>query len=150
MLNLVYLHLLPSIYLALRILWKEKYTMQKQLSLWNRALRLFHLAISKFLKNNIFLLWNIIDIYPYVSFRCITWVSICMYFEIITTVSLVNTHHQHKYNTFFLENFSGGSRISLVAQMIKYLPTMRETRVHSLGQEDSLKKKMATHSCILA
>ena len=31
-----------------------------------------------------------------------------MYYETITTVSLVNTHHQHNYNIFFLENFSGG------------------------------------------
>ena len=31
---------------------------------------------------------------------------------------------------------------SLVAQMAKYLPAMWETQVHSLGQEDSLKKGM--------
>ena len=40
--------------------------------------------------------------------------------------------------------------ISLVAQMVKHLPTMRETRVQSLGQEDLLQKEMATHSSILA
>ena len=34
--------------------------------------------------------------------------------------------------------------------MVKCLPTMRETRLHSLGQEDLLEKEMATHSCILA
>jgi len=39
---------------------------------------------------------------------------------------------------------------SLVAQMGKRLPTMRETRVQSLGQEDLLEKGMATHSSILA
>ena len=39
---------------------------------------------------------------------------------------------------------------SLVAQMVKHLPTMRVTQVLSLGQEDSLEKKMATHSIILA
>ena len=39
---------------------------------------------------------------------------------------------------------------SLVAQMVKRLPTMRETRVQSLGQEDLLEKEMATHSSILA
>ena len=39
---------------------------------------------------------------------------------------------------------------SLVAQMVKHLPTMRETQVQSLGQEDPLKKEMATHSSILA
>ena len=37
-----------------------------------------------------------------------------------------------------------------VAQMVKHLPTMRETRVQSLGQEDLLEKEMATHSSILA
>ena len=39
---------------------------------------------------------------------------------------------------------------SLVAQMVKHLPTMWETRVQSLGQEDLLEKKMAIHSSILA
>ena len=34
--------------------------------------------------------------------------------------------------------------------MVKRLPTMRETGVQSLGQEDPLKKEMATHSSILA
>ena len=39
---------------------------------------------------------------------------------------------------------------SLVAQVVKNLPTMRKTRVQSLGWEDPLKKGMATHSGILA
>ena len=39
---------------------------------------------------------------------------------------------------------------SLVAQMVKRLLTMRETRVQSLGWEDLLEKEMATHSSILA
>ena len=34
---------------------------------------------------------------------------------------------------------------SLVAQMVKHLPTMQETWVRSLGWEDSLEKEMATH-----
>ena len=38
---------------------------------------------------------------------------------------------------------------SLVAQMVKNLLAMQETRVQSLGQEDSLEKGMATHSGIL-
>ena len=37
-------------------------------------------------------------------------------------------------------------RTSLVAQMVKHLPTMRETWVQSLAQEDLLGKKMAIHS----
>ena len=39
---------------------------------------------------------------------------------------------------------------SLVAQTVKCLPTMRETQVQPLGQEDLLEKEMATHSSILA
>ena len=39
---------------------------------------------------------------------------------------------------------------SLVAQTEKRLPTMRETRVQSLGWEDLLEKEMAIHSSILA
>ena len=39
---------------------------------------------------------------------------------------------------------------SLVAQRLKHLPPMRETRVRSLGQEDPLEKEMATCSSILA
>ena len=39
---------------------------------------------------------------------------------------------------------------SLVAQTVKRLPTMRETWVRSLGQEDTLEKEMATHSSIHA
>ena len=38
---------------------------------------------------------------------------------------------------------------SLVAQMVKSLPAVRETWVQSLGQEDPLEKEMATHSSIL-
>ena len=34
--------------------------------------------------------------------------------------------------------------------MVKHLPTMQETWVQSLGQEDSLEKEMATHSSTLA
>ena len=40
--------------------------------------------------------------------------------------------------------------ISLVAQTVKNLPAMLENQVRSLGQEDPLKKGMATHSSILA
>ena len=42
------------------------------------------------------------------------------------------------------------AQTSLVAQMVKPLPTMQETHVQSLGQEDALEKGMATHSSILA
>ena len=41
-------------------------------------------------------------------------------------------------------------RASLVAQMVKNVPTMRETQFQSLGGEDPPEKGMATHSSILA
>ena len=41
-------------------------------------------------------------------------------------------------------------RVSLVAQLVKNSPAMRETWVRSLGWEDPLEKKKATHSSILA
>ena len=37
-----------------------------------------------------------------------------------------------------------------VAQSVKRLPTMWETRVQSLGQEDLLEKEMAIHLSLLA
>ena len=37
-----------------------------------------------------------------------------------------------------------------MAQIVKKLPAMQETRVQSLGQEDPLEKGMATLSSILA
>ena len=39
---------------------------------------------------------------------------------------------------------------SLVAQMVKHLPTVWETQVLSLSLEDPLEKGMATHSSTLA
>ena len=41
-------------------------------------------------------------------------------------------------------------RASLVAQTVKCLPAMRETRVRFLGREDPLEKEMAIHSSTLA
>ena len=38
---------------------------------------------------------------------------------------------------------------SLVAQMVKRLPTKWKTQVRSLGREDPLEKETATHSSIL-
>ena len=46
--------------------------------------------------------------------------------------------------------YLGINRASLIAQMVKRLPTMQETWVGSLGREDPLEKEMATHFSILA
>ena len=56
------------------------------------------------------------------------------------------------YIKLYLKNIASYSflRSSLVAQLVKSLPAMQDTRVQSLGREDSLKKEMATHSSILA
>ena len=37
-----------------------------------------------------------------------------------------------------------------MAQLVKKLPAMLETRVRSLGQEDPLEKEMAIHSSTIA
>ena len=52
--------------------------------------------------------------------------------------------------TVLFRGFYRGSRASLVPQMLKRLPAMRETWVRSLGREDPLEKEMATHSSTLA
>jgi len=44
----------------------------------------------------------------------------------------------------------GNMFASLVAQMVKNLPSMQETWVRSLGWEDPLEKGKGTHSSILA
>ena len=49
-----------------------------------------------------------------------------------------------------INNNLRGLRASLVAQMVKRLPTMQETRVRSLGLEDPVEKEMATPSRTLA
>ena len=38
----------------------------------------------------------------------------------------------------------------LIAQSVKNLPAVQETRGRSLGREDALEKEMATHSSVLA
>ena len=59
------------------------------------------------------------------------------------------------YLNSFFKFFLFGSRFTYtwsfpVAQMVKSLSAMRDTRVCSLGREDSLEKELATHSSILA
>ena len=55
---------------------------------------------------------------------------------------------QYKY--VFIQPHDQRYGASLVAQMVKNLPAMRETCVRSLGQKDPLEKGMATHSSSLA
>ena len=46
--------------------------------------------------------------------------------------------------------FHGSIWTSLVAQTVKRLSTMQETRVRSLGRDDPLEKEMAIHSSAIA
>ena len=48
-----------------------------------------------------------------------------------------------------LKRLSSSSR-AIVAQTVKRLPAIRETRVRFLGREDPLEKEMAIHSSTLA
>ena len=48
------------------------------------------------------------------------------------------------------EDFRNPKQHPQVAQTVKGLPAMWETRVQSLGREDPLEKEMATHSSTLA
>ena len=52
--------------------------------------------------------------------------------------------HLHKHVQIFVHE------VFLVAQTVKNLPAMQDTRVRSLGQEDPLEKQTETHSNILA
>ena len=54
------------------------------------------------------------------------------------------------YKGFHVSVFGLLHLTSLVAQMVKHLPTMRETQVRSLDWEDPLEKEMAPHSTTLA
>ena len=40
-------------------------------------------------------------------------------------------------------------KISLMVQMVNYLPAMQETQIQFLSREDPLEKGMATHSIII-
>ena len=58
-------------------------------------------------------------------------------------------YRQKNSDFYFLSDFPC-DWTSLVAQMVKHLPTMRETQVQFLGWEDPLEKEMATHSSTVA
>ena len=67
-------------------------------------------------------------------------------------IALPGVHSCHVAIFFYGDFECGAGAIwaSLVAQMVKNMPAMRETCVQSLGQKDPLKKGMATHCSILA
>ena len=66
------------------------------------------------------------------------------------TIALTRLIFVGKVISLLFNVFFPITETSLVAQMVKHLPTMWETQVQSLGQEDLLEKEMAIHSSILA
>ena len=52
--------------------------------------------------------------------------------------------------SIYIANYYLTREASLVAQTVKRLPAMWETRVQFLGREDPLEKEMAIHSSTLA
>ena len=62
---------------------------------------------------------------------------------------IFNARHQQYLNQE-IADVQAGFGTSLVAQTVKNLPAMWETRVRPLGWEDLPEKEMANHSCILA
>ena len=60
------------------------------------------------------------------------------------------TKNQTRLSDFTFTFTKAISWTSLVAQTVKHLSTMRETRVQALGWEDPLEKEMAIHSSTIA
>ena len=101
----------------------------------------------------------------YLNFSCPSWLNFGKTQRAFPPLS-VSVYQQHKIihcvgimsvliNAYLINLWELSIYIiitwaSLVAQTVKRLPTMRETRVWSLGWEDLLEKAMATHSSTLA
>ena len=70
------------------------------------------------------------------------------YFQILTLYYIVKAFLSVLFTCRLVHAFKLHGFWFLVAQTVKRLPTMRETRVQSVGWEDLLEKEMATHSSI--
>uniref|UniRef100_A0AC11E2Q0 Uncharacterized protein n=1 Tax=Ovis aries TaxID=9940 RepID=A0AC11E2Q0_SHEEP len=97
------------------------------------------------------------EILGLISFR-MDWLDLL---AVQGTLKSLLQHHSSKasiiwHSAFFIVQLShpymttGKTIASLVAQMVKRLPAMRETQVGFLGREDPLEKEMAIHSSTLA
>ena len=96
----------------------------------------------------------LIGLFVYLILNCMS----CLYILEINPLSVASfaiifSHSEDCLFILFMVSFAVQkllSLISLVAQMVKNLPAMEETKVQSLDREDALEKEMATHSSILA
>ena len=89
--------------------------------------------------------WRSTYIYTYTHIHIYKYICPCL-FKLSTPTKLSNDKRTL---------FCGSSKCffcgtSLVAQMVKRLSTMQETRVWALGWEDPLEKEMAIHSSTIA
>ena len=66
--------------------------------------------------------------------------------EFVTTISELIEIWRNFFRLMGNDSSLNDREASLVAQTVKRLPAIRETRVQFLGQEDSLEKEMAIHS----
>ena len=76
-------------------------------------------------------------------------VCVLVHYQVLELGSLISKLKVTDHDMIFSFTLSV-SWVSLVAQSVKSLPAMQETWVRSLGWENPLEKKMATHSRILA
>ena len=74
----------------------------------------------------------------------------CRHYEELQAQGVVSTGHSRGAAWRGLDTSKRGCWASLVVQWVKNPPSMQETGVRSLGQEDPLEEGMATHSSILA
>ena len=122
------------------MLQKAKYacnfSVRQQIAFWNMA---WQLAV---------IYWTSLCTKFY-SYFCTLIISLNRYhYPVILGFPCGSTGKEYACNAGDLGSIPGlGYPLtSLVAQMVKRLPTMQETRVWSLGWEDPLEKEMATHS----
>ena len=69
-------------------------------------------------------------------------------FNFVTVYVKLDGHNNNSSCLFVGHHFNRAT--SLVAQTVKRLSTIWETRVQSLGQDDPLEKEMAIHSSTIA
>ena len=128
--------------------------------------KLWHIALMKVLHDtwsghtSFFSLWNFLlfpsdlEFSPAWSYQAISKQSNKTWNSKISIMGISLWYHK----TFFvflcmkswIYNHSSDDKASLMGQMVKNLPEMYETRVRSLGLEESLEKEVSTYSSIFA
>ena len=79
-----------------------------------------------------------------------TYIFWCMHVYLWAIKTLILQETLQKHSVHLLLYFCALIGASLVAKMVEILPSMRESWVWSLSQEDPLEKEMVVHSHILA